>query len=58
MCTMSGRGGNITSSVRRICSDTQGIHPSRRRDVRKINVKEEEWLRDMERMKKRKTSRV
>ena len=35
MCTMSGRGGNITSSVRRMCNDTQRTHPSRRDGVRK-----------------------
>ena len=32
---MSGRGGNITSFVRRMCSDTQGTHPNRRSGVRK-----------------------
>ena len=35
MCTVLDRGGNITSCVRRMCRDTQGIHPSRRGDVRK-----------------------
>ena len=29
MCTVSGKRGNITSSVRRMCSDTRGTHPSR-----------------------------
>ena len=33
MCTMSGRGGNITSSTRRMCSNTQGIHLNRRGGV-------------------------
>ena len=35
MRTMSGRGGNVTSFARRMCSDTQGTHPSRRGGVRK-----------------------
>ena len=35
MCTMPGRVENITSSTRRMCSDSQGIHPIRRDDVRK-----------------------
>ena len=35
MRTMSGRGGNITSFVTRMCSDTQGTHPNRRGGVRK-----------------------
>ena len=32
---MSGRGGNIIASVRRMCNDTQGTHLSRRGSVRK-----------------------
>ena len=35
MCTMSGRGRNIKSPDRKTCSDTQGIHPSRRCCARK-----------------------
>ena len=35
MCTMSGRGGNIASSVRKMCSDTQGTHSSGRGCVMK-----------------------
>ena len=58
MWIMSGRGGNIKSSDRRMCSDTQGIHPSRRDCVGKINVKVEERLRDLEKKKNRKTSGV
>ena len=34
-CTTSNRGGNIKSSDRRICRDTQRIHPSRRSCVGK-----------------------
>ena len=35
MHTMSGRTGNVTSSVRIICSDTQGTRPSRRGGIGK-----------------------
>ena len=52
MRTISDRGWNIKSCDRGMCSDTQGIHPSRRGGVKKINVKMEEWLRDVEKRKK------
>ena len=43
MCATLGRGGNINSCDRRMCSDTQGIHPSRKGCVR-INKREGERM--------------
>ena len=59
MCTTSGRGENTESSDRVMCSDTQGEFIRVQEVVSgKINVKMEEWLRDVEKRKKRKTTRV
>ena len=58
MCTMSGRGGNITSSVRRMCSNTQGTHPSRRGGVRKNKHEGGGMVKRCEKRKKRKTTEV
>ena len=48
MCTMSGRGGNIKSSDRRLCSNTQEFIPVEEVVPGRINVMVEERLRDLE----------
>ena len=55
---MSGREGNFKSSQGRMCCDTQGIHPSIRACVRKNKREGRKRLRDLEKKKERKTSRV
>ena len=55
---MSDRIANITSSVRNMCSDTQGIHPSRRGGVRKNKREGGGMVKRRGKRKKRKTTGV
>ena len=57
MRTMSGRGGNITSSVIRICSNTQGTHSSRSGGVRKNKPEGEGMVKRRGKKKEKKNNR-